>query len=65
MENHEIQDGGCSEIMTLFPCHMTSSYRVAYIKGDILRRNLYPPSAIVIAVMLVELWSGLFEHPSL
>ena len=60
--NPEIQDGHHLTIMMPLQRHMTSSLHVADVKGDIFGRTISPPSVIVIAFILAELyrvqWGG-------
>ena len=41
------QDGRHSEMVTQLLRHVTSEPHTAYVKGDISRHTIYPPSAVV------------------
>ena len=49
------QDARRSEMITQVLRHVTSSPHDADVKGDILRRTIYPPSLVVIAFIFSEL----------
>ena len=46
-----------------FSRHMTKSSHVSYLKGNIFGRNIYPPTFIVIVLILIELRRGIHPHP--
>ena len=48
------QDGRRSEMITQLLRHVTSSPHDADVKGDILRRTIFPPSLVVIAFIFSE-----------
>ena len=57
------QDGRHSKMIMQLLRHVTSSPHDGDVKGDIFRRNIYPPSLVVIAFIFSELGRGKESRP--